>query len=271
MLFNFIFFPWDEYKTLQKEKNNPDYWSISVSKQCPTPIILILYFSVVMVGAAVQWKIENSNIWPINHKRNVIFFPFISKLLGLWESFATGLTEPQLQGFYGRKFQLWRAALSSLTGHSVFPGILWAPGNSAPYLNLSVSVRKPHKSGLDLDLKVGQNSDYWGSHSEQSPSSCLPWPGRGRKCRFHLWVQVGSDFKQPLGLYDNFFNSRTCSLQTYRFFFFFFPPARGKADNEVAESEWDWFCLTLVFSIYSPCHCPLDIFMEAQENAPFMY
>lgn len=51
----------------------------------------------------------------------------------------------------------------------------------------------------------------------------------------------------------------------------FFFPARHKADNEVAESVRDWFCLTLDFSIYSHCHCPLDIFMEVKENAPFMY
>jgi len=50
-----------------------------------------------------------------------------------------------------------------------------------------------------------------------------------------------------------------------------FFPARCKADNEVAESVRDWFCLTLVFSIYSHCHCPLDIFVEVKESAPFMY
>lgn len=50
-----------------------------------------------------------------------------------------------------------------------------------------------------------------------------------------------------------------------------FFPARHKADNEVAESIRDWFCLMLVFSVYSHCHCPLDIFMEVKENASFMY
>lgn len=52
-----------------------------------------------MVGAAAKHDIEYSNVWSIN----VFFFAFLSKLLGLWGIFATGLTEPQPQGLCGRE------------------------------------------------------------------------------------------------------------------------------------------------------------------------
>lgn len=93
----------------------------------------------------------------------------------------------------------------SPTAHSISSGIL---------LHLS---KEPHKPGLALEPKIGRISADLGVTPRAIPQRCSHGPGEAQN-ENSIFVQLGSDWKQPLGLSENPFHSRTCSVQTWRVF-----------------------------------------------------
>lgn len=173
--------------------------------QWPVLIILSFYFSLVIVGATVKCKIENSNIWSINHKRNVFFSPLHFQALGALEELWHWFNRATVAGILWKGGSALESSVqelfadSSLTGQSIFSGILWAPGNSAPNMNRSISVRKPHKSGLDLDLKVGQISNYLGMTLQAIPQQLPAMVWRRQKVQIQSVCAGWEWFKTATG------------------------------------------------------------------------
>lgn len=93
----------------------------------------------------------------------------------------------------------------SPTAHSISSGIL---------LHLS---KESHKPGLALEPKIGRISADLGVTPRAIPQRCSHGPGEAQN-ENSIFVPLGSDWKQPLGLSENPFHSRTCSVQTWRVF-----------------------------------------------------